>query len=227
MRLPAASQASRRVPPATRFSGAPGLLGAVLVVLLNFLEGAQDPGSGLGEGLHPRVVSLRDILRRSWITSSSCPGSRSVWWRGRSRGTAAGLHAPRLLTLIICQRYRYSIYCTANALAGGGLTFRDLELGAIRAHVLHHASRSPVYGSWMAGELVRHGYEVSYGTLYPMLHRMEKDGLLLREDRVEGGRVRKYYTATQRGLEELERARQVIRELYREVVEGEGPDPED
>jgi DNA-binding PadR family transcriptional regulator len=111
--------------------------------------------------------------------------------------------------------------------SGGVLTFRDLELGAIRAHVLHHASRAAVYGSWMAGELARHGYEVSYGTLYPMLHRMEEDGLLFREDRVEGGRVRKYYTATQRGLEELERARQMIRELYREVVEGEGPDPED
>jgi DNA-binding PadR family transcriptional regulator len=78
----------------------------------------------------------------------------------------------------------------------------------------------------MAGELVRHGYEVSYGTLYPMLHRMEEDGLLFREDRVEGGRVRKYYTATQRGVEELERARRMIRELYLEVVEGEGPDPE-
>jgi DNA-binding PadR family transcriptional regulator len=106
------------------------------------------------------------------------------------------------------------------------LPFRDLELGAIRVHILHHASRAAIYGSWMLEELERHGYEMSYGTLYPALHRMEEDGLLVREDRVEGGRVRKYYTATAKGLEELAEAQHMIRELYREVVEGIGPDPD-
>jgi DNA-binding PadR family transcriptional regulator len=103
--------------------------------------------------------------------------------------------------------------------------FRDLELGAIRAHILHHASRAPVYGSWMLKELGRHGHGVSYGTLYPALHRMEVDGLLEREDRVEGGRVRMYYSATKKGLKKLERVRQMIREFHHEVVEGEGPNP--
>jgi PadR family transcriptional regulator, regulatory protein PadR len=103
--------------------------------------------------------------------------------------------------------------------------FRDLELGAMRAHILHHASRAPVYGSWMLEELGRHGYALSYGTLYPALHRMEEGGLLEREDRVEGGRVKKYYTATERGLEELARVRRMIRELHHEVVEGEGRTP--
>ena len=60
----------------------------------------------------------------------------------------------------------------------------------------------------------------------PGLHRMEEEGLLSREDRLEGGRVRKYYAATEEGLEELERARLIIRELYGEVVEGGGPNPE-
>ena len=78
----------------------------------------------------------------------------------------------------------------------------------------------------MAEELRRHEYSVSYGTLYPALHRREEEGLLSREDRLEGGRVRKYYAATEEGLEELERARRIIRELYGEVVEGGGPDPE-
>ncbi len=103
--------------------------------------------------------------------------------------------------------------------------FRELELGAMRTHILHHASRSPVYGSWMLEELKRHGYDLSYGTLYPALHKMEEEGLLTREDRVEGGRVRKYYTATDEGEWELERVKGMIRELYREVVGGEGPDP--
>lgn len=82
----------------------------------------------------------------------------------------------------------------------------------------------PVYGSWMIDELGRLGLSVSYSTLYLALHRME-DELLEREDRVEGGRVRKYYSATKKGLKELERVRQMIRELLHEVVEGEGQNP--
>ena len=105
------------------------------------------------------------------------------------------------------------------------MALRDFELGAIRIHILYHASRAPIYGSWMAEELERHGYKVSYGVLYPALHRMEEDGLLMREDRAEGGRVRKYYTTTEKGLAELSEAQYMIRELYREVVEGTGPDP--
>ena len=54
---------------------------------------------------------------------------------------------------------------------------------------------------------------------------MEEEGLLSREDRVEGGRVRKYYSATEEGVRELERVQDMIRELYREVVCGEGPTP--
>jgi PadR family transcriptional regulator, regulatory protein PadR len=103
--------------------------------------------------------------------------------------------------------------------------FRDLELGAIRTHILHHASRAPVYGSWMLAELERHGFSLSYGTLYPALHKMEQEGLLVREDRVEGGKVRKYYSATEKGVQELGRVKGMVRELYREVVEGDGPDP--
>jgi PadR family transcriptional regulator, regulatory protein PadR len=103
--------------------------------------------------------------------------------------------------------------------------FRDLQLGAMRAHILHHASRVPIYGSWMLEELGRHGYSLSYGTLYPALHSMEEEDCRRWKIRVEGGRVRKYYTATEKGLEELERVRRMIRELHHEVVEGEGPDP--
>ncbi len=103
--------------------------------------------------------------------------------------------------------------------------FRDLELGAIRTHILHHASQAPVYGSWMLAELERHGYSLSYGTLYPALHKMEQEGLLVREDRVEGGKMRKYYAATEKGIQELGRVKGMVRELYLEVVEGKGPDP--
>jgi DNA-binding PadR family transcriptional regulator len=104
---------------------------------------------------------------------------------------------------------------------GPSAVWRELELGAIRAHILHHAAQAPFYGMWMVQELARHGYTLSYGTLYPTLHRLEEEGLLRREERVEGGRVRKYYSATAAGRAALARARHLVEELYREVVAGE------
>lgn len=44
---------------------------------------------------------------------------------------------------------------------------RELYAGLIRLHVLHHASKGPVYGLAMIEELGRHGYNLSAGTLYP------------------------------------------------------------
>jgi DNA-binding PadR family transcriptional regulator len=100
---------------------------------------------------------------------------------------------------------------------------RDFFLGFVKIHVLHHAAQEPVYGLAMIEELRRHGYEVSPGTIYPLLHGLETDGYLAREDRVVGGKVRKYYTITDEGWAALAEARVKIAELTHEVVEGHGP----
>ncbi len=100
---------------------------------------------------------------------------------------------------------------------------RDFFLGFIKIHILHHAAQEPVYGLAMIEELARHGYELSPGTLYPMLHALEAEGWLRRENRVVGGRVRKYYEATGEGRRALAAAREKIRELVEEGVEGRGP----
>ena len=101
---------------------------------------------------------------------------------------------------------------------------RDLFLGFIRIHILHHAALEPVYGAAMQRELARHGYDVSPGTLYPVFHGLEAAGYLLKSERVVKGRVRKYYTITGEGKKVLEEARAKARELAYEVVEGEGPE---
>jgi DNA-binding PadR family transcriptional regulator len=100
---------------------------------------------------------------------------------------------------------------------------RDLFLGFIRIHILHHAALDPVYGAAMQRELARHGYEVSPGTLYPVLHGLQTAGYLEKSERVVNGRVRKYYAITADGLKVLAEARAKARELALEVVEGEGP----
>lgn len=101
---------------------------------------------------------------------------------------------------------------------------RDFFLGFVRIHILHHAAEEPIYGLAMIEELERHGYEMSAGTLYPILHGMEKKGYLEREERVVEGHVRKYYAATAEGKRALEEARTKIAELVGEVLEGRGPD---
>ena len=73
----------------------------------------------------------------------------------------------------------------------------DLLSGFVRVHVLHHAVEGEIYGHWMIEELARHGYKLSPGTLYPMLHAMEEKGYLVsREDQGgPGGRRRRLYSA--------------------------------
>lgn len=96
---------------------------------------------------------------------------------------------------------------------------REFFLGFIKIHILHHASKGPIFGAEIAGELGRHGYHLGPGTLYPTLHRLEKEGYLEQRPAVVEGRARKYYVITNRGLEVLNEARAKIGELVDEVLE--------
>ncbi len=71
----------------------------------------------------------------------------------------------------------------------------------------------------MHEELQEHGYEISAGTLYPILHNMESDGLLHKEERNVEGKIRKYYSATSKGEEILDQARAKAYELFKEIKE--------
>src|SRR5579872_1123259 len=65
-----------------------------------------------------------------------------------------------------------------NPLANALAEHRELYSGLIRLHVLHHAAKEPIFGLGMIEELGRQGYKVSPGMFYPLLHSMEKRGLL-------------------------------------------------
>ena len=94
----------------------------------------------------------------------------------------------------------------------------DLLSGLIRLHVLHHAAEQEIYGQWMIDELAHHGYRLSPGTLYPMLHKMERDGYLVSRQEREGRTVRKLYTITTKGKEGLALAKDRIREFTGEAM---------
>ena len=95
---------------------------------------------------------------------------------------------------------------------------RDVSLAFARLHVLHHAHEEPIFGVGMMKELARHGYRLGPGTLYPLLHGMELDGLLKSKSQVVAGKARKYYTITRRGRAALDRLRPKLKELVDEVL---------
>ena len=97
--------------------------------------------------------------------------------------------------------------------------FRDFFLGFVRIHILHHACKEPIYGTWIIEELARHGYHLSPGTLYPILHGLEGRGYLKSYEEVVNGKVRKYYVTTTRGEAALREAKEKMTELVREVLD--------
>lgn len=94
---------------------------------------------------------------------------------------------------------------------------RDLFLGFVKLHILHHAGREPVYGLWLIEELGRHGYRLSPGSLYPILHALEADRLLACETRLVKGKMRKYYRLTRTGRRALKEGRKKALELMKEL----------
>jgi DNA-binding PadR family transcriptional regulator len=105
-----------------------------------------------------------------------------------------------------------------DAMASEEKLTRDFFLGFIKVHILHHASEEPVYGLAMIDELRRHGYALSPGTIYPVLHGLEAAGYLSKENRNVEGKVRKYYSITESGEAALAEARARIKELVDEVL---------
>ena len=96
---------------------------------------------------------------------------------------------------------------------------RKFFLGFIRVHLLYHASKESIYGVEMIEELRRHGYNISPGTLYPILHSLEKEGFLISKPKNVNGKIRKYYRITKKGEKILKEAREKIKELIDEVME--------
>jgi len=96
---------------------------------------------------------------------------------------------------------------------------REFYSSLIRLHVLHHAVQEPIFGMGIMAELARHGYKISAGTLYPMLHDMERKGYLHSVEERIGRQSRRLYRATDAGKLMLEDAKEKVRELFGELFE--------
>jgi DNA-binding PadR family transcriptional regulator len=91
--------------------------------------------------------------------------------------------------------------------------------GFVRLHILYHAAKEPICGIEMIEELGRHGYKLSPGTLYPILHDLDQDGYVSCKEETVDGKRRKNYRITAKGRKLMIDAQEKLRELFSELVE--------
>ena len=103
----------------------------------------------------------------------------------------------------------------------GKLSNRDLMGGFVRLHVLNHASTGPIFGAGIIEKLSFHGYVLSPGTLYPILHGLERDGFLRSRNEVIGKKRRRIYEITAEGQRTVILSKVRLWELFKEVFEDE------
>lgn len=100
---------------------------------------------------------------------------------------------------------------------------REIRLALWKVHILHHAQERPIYGHWILEELRRHRFQVSPGTLYPLLQRMHQHGWLrvVKSAATNASpKMRREYVLTSKGARILSALRRQVEELHREVVRG-------
>ncbi len=76
----------------------------------------------------------------------------------------------------------------------------ELRRGTVVLSVLSQLAQ-PQYGYSLVQSLEERGMSVEAGTLYPLLRRLEKQGLLASDWELGANKPRKYYSLTQMGVE--------------------------
>ena len=102
------------------------------------------------------------------------------------------------------------------------MTKLDMRTGSTAVMILRLLAEKPMYGYQIVKELQTRSegyFDLEQGTLYPALHRLEKDGLVSSEwEVVEDGPSRKYYHITEAGQSELATSAQQWTDFSRHLL---------
>lgn len=90
--------------------------------------------------------------------------------------------------------------------------------GLLQLYILHQAEKRPTYGGKLKKQLALHGYYISPGSLYPLLHNLERSGLLRGWIKVYKGRARKHYEITEPGRARLQQLRAELTAAVAELL---------
>src|SRR5262245_54752469 len=96
--------------------------------------------------------------------------------------------------------------------------YRSFLRGMVKLFILRQAEQGVLYGGSFSKALQGLGYDISPGSLYPLLHTLAKEKLLRCRSRMVGGRVRKYYELTDQGRACLTEVREDLSRLIEEVL---------
>ena len=92
---------------------------------------------------------------------------------------------------------------------------REQNPGGIDLLILQLLSEKEMYGYEMVTELARRSqsvFQLKEGTLYPLLHRLEKEGAVTAYEEKAEGRTRRYYRITRKGRGRLQQQKEEWRE---------------
>ena len=97
---------------------------------------------------------------------------------------------------------------------------REANPGGMDLLILQLLSEREMYGYEMVTELARRSetvFQMKEGTLYPLLHRLEKEGAVAAYEEKKEGRMRRYYRITARGRGRLAEQKESWRRYARAV----------
>lgn len=91
--------------------------------------------------------------------------------------------------------------------------------GLVRVRILRAAMRRPISGVELSDDLVTAGHRIGPGTLYPLLHDLEKVGWLKSKGKTVKGKRRRYYRITKKGRVQLAQALIAVNQFLFEGLE--------
>ena len=97
-------------------------------------------------------------------------------------------------------------------------TKAQMRKGTLEFSILLVVSRGEIYSSDILKELKKADLIVVEGTLYPILSRLRKEGLLeYKWEESKNGPPRKYYKITEKGEEVINKLKKVWEDLYKSI----------
>lgn len=142
------------------------------------------------------------------------------------------LHNSESREKFCCLTLEFYVLClyTLNFYVKGQMISKELMAASTKPLILTILKRGESYGYQIiqdVKELSGGSLEWSDGMLYPVLHKLEKDGLVQSRWEVsDEGRRRKYYSITGEGREELSSAKSEWMSVHEVLVKLWGPSPQ-
>lgn len=96
---------------------------------------------------------------------------------------------------------------------------REFLRGFTKLYALWRGSKKDAYGMAILKEMREVGFDLSPGTLYPTLEKLQREGDITWRKRVIAGRARKTYTLTAKGRRELAEVKERLRSIVQRVFD--------